>query len=91
MRGATGDNMSDLGAFKAYVKENPVQLDEVMREVYEGLTAGETGFQIFDGGSHKGWHAWRMIGLPGCSLVHAIEADPEISKVLSSNLGKWHQ
>ncbi len=68
-----------------------MQLDMIMHEVYESLSADQEHFTMFDGGSHKGWHAWRMIQLPGCREVYAVEADPSMGKILTENLTKWHK
>jgi len=84
-------NMAKISELKTYIKSNPMQLDVIMKEVYESLTAGQQGFTMFDGGSNKGWHAWRMIQLPGCGEVYAVEADPSMKQVLTDNLNKWHK
>jgi FkbM family methyltransferase len=83
--------MSRIARLKDFVKANPMELDVAMQEVYTGLTQGTSGFAMFEGGAHKGWHAWRMIQLPGCGAVYAVEADPTMSRTLTDNLTAWHK
>lgn len=82
--------MTTLPNFITYIKANPMELDVMMSEVYQQVTAGMTGFQMFDGGAHKGWHTMQMLKLPGCAVVHAVEADPAMGQQLTQNLSRWH-
>lgn len=82
--------MNKLTQLKTFIKTNPMELDVIMMEVYQQLTHGMQGFSMFDGGSHKGWHALRMLKLMGCKEVFAVEADPSMGRVVSDNLTKWH-
>lgn len=82
--------MTTMQEFRAYVLENPMELDVAMWEVYTILAQDVNNFTMFDGGSHKGWHALRMLQLKGCASVYAVEADPTIGDILVSNLTKWH-
>lgn len=82
--------MNRLDKFKDYVKTAPIETDQVMAEVYRGLTAAQTGFSMFDGGAHKGWHTSQMMRLAGCTTVWSVEADPTMSAVLAENLARWH-
>jgi len=83
--------MSRIQAFKAFVKTKPMELDLAMAEVYRELLAGRSGFALFDGGAHKGWHTLAMLKVPGCASVWAVEADPTIGALLAESLAKWHR
>jgi len=62
--------------FRNFALQNMMQVEQILSEVYSGITAGQTGFAMFDGGAHKAYHTLRMLDLPGCEKVHAVEADP---------------
>ena len=83
--------MTRLEKFKDYVKAKPIELDQMMADVYRALTVVQTGFSMFDGGAHKGWHTNQMMRLPGCTTVWSVEADPAMGAVLTENLAKWHK
>lgn len=53
-----------------------MEMESILCEVYTDLTANISGFAMFDGGAHKAFHTLRMLDLPGCAKVHAVEADP---------------
>lgn len=83
--------MTTMQKFRVYVLENPMELDVAMWEVYTILAQNAGQFTMFDGGSHKGWHALKMLQLKNCAMVYAVEADPSIGDVLVDNLTKWHR
>lgn len=68
--------MTTLPEFRAFALDNMMELEAILAEVYAGLAAGQTSFAMFDGGAHKAFHTLRMLALPGCVRVHAVEADP---------------
>ncbi len=82
--------MTTMQKFRAYALENPMELDVAMCEVYTILAQDVDQFTMFDGGSHKGWHAHRMLQIENCAKVYAVEADPSIGNILVDNLTKWH-
>lgn len=78
--------MPTLAEFKAHVLRNMMDLEAVIVDVYTAGAKGLSGFAMFDGGAHKGYHTQRMARLPGCRTVYAIEADPHMAGVLSETL-----
>lgn len=79
--------MPNLNDFSTYAQANMMDLEAILSEVYTARTAGETGFVLFDGGAHRGYHTTRMLDLPGCEAVYAIEADPFMAETLMKVLG----
>ena len=66
---------ADMMAIEAIVSR-------ICRETCEGLS----GYALFDGGAHTGYHTVRMAEQPGCDVVYAVEADPTMAKTLKANL-----
>lgn len=80
--------MSRLTEFREYALANKMELEAILSEVYAELTRGHTGFAMFDGGAHKGYHTLRMLALPGCERVFAVEADPVMAQTLKDILDR---
>ncbi|MCH8488813.1 MAG: FkbM family methyltransferase [Oceanicaulis sp.] len=74
--------MTRLSEFREYALANKMELGAILSEVYTGLMRDRTGFSMFDGGAHKGYHTLRMLALPGCERVIAVEADPDMAQRL---------
>lgn len=80
--------MSRISRLKDYVKTNKGDLGLFASEVYSGVTAGLTDFATLDGGAHKGWHTFRLLQMPGCAIVYAVEADPAMAANLRQVMAK---
>jgi FkbM family methyltransferase len=65
-----------LAAFRAFVEPRKMVLEAIVSDIYTRRCAGRTGFALFDGGAHRAYHTLRMLALPGCERVYAVEADP---------------
>lgn len=78
--------MASLLDFKEYALSNKMEVEHVLEEVYTEAAKGLTGFTCFDGGAHKGHHTTRLVNLPGCKKVFAVEADPTMAKKLHAAL-----
>lgn len=76
--------MTRLDRFKEFARSNMMEVEAILSEVYSARCAGRTSFALFDGGAHKGYHTLRMLGLPGCERVHAVEADPFMAETFTS-------
>lgn len=74
--------MTRLARFREYALANKMELEAILAEVYTGLMHDRSGFAMFDGGAHKGYHTLRMLALPGCERVIAVEADPVMAQRL---------
>lgn len=68
--------MKNLFNFRTYALAHMMEVEAILAEVYYSLCAGKDGFALFDGGAHRAYHTLRMLNLPGCLRVHAVEADP---------------
>ncbi|KAA5802400.1 FkbM family methyltransferase [Alkalicaulis satelles] len=80
--------MVSLPDFRQYALANKMELEAILSEVYGALMAGQSGFLMVDGGAHKGYHTLRMLDLPGCKRVVAVEADPDMASRLESILNR---
>lgn len=80
--------MSGLSHFKAHVLSNLMVVEAILHEVYAARCAGRTEFALFDGGAHKAYHTMRMLDLPGCAQVHAVEADPFMAETFLDIIGR---
>ncbi|MCC5995468.1 MAG: FkbM family methyltransferase [Oceanicaulis sp.] len=78
--------MTELSAFREYALANKMELEAILSEIYTELVRGQDGFAMFDGGAHKGYHTLRMLALPGCERVIAVEADPAMASRLEEIL-----
>ena len=78
--------MTSLSDFHTFARSNMMELEVILSEVYAARVSGETGFTMFDGGAHKGFHTKKMLDLPGCERVFAVEADPFMAETLQKNL-----
>lgn len=76
----------DLQTFRTYALSNMMEVETILSEVYQARCAGRSGFALFDGGAHKAWHTLRMLDLPGCERVHAVEADPFMAETFKDIL-----
>lgn len=74
--------MISLSEFRNYATANMMELETILVEVYSELMRERSGFSMFDGGAHKGYHTLRMLGLGGCERVFAVEADPVMADEL---------
>ncbi len=72
--------------FRDYALANMMDLEAILAEVYTEHMKGKSGFALFDGGAHKGWHTRKMLDLLGCERVYAVEADPFMAETLRANL-----
>jgi len=66
--------------FREYALKNMMDIEAILSEVYATRCHGCEGYVLFDGGAHKAYHTMRMIALPGCEKVYAIEADPYMAQ-----------
>jgi len=82
--------MSDsrLSDFRTYALSHMMDVEAILSEVYTARCAGRHGFALFDGGAHKAYHTMRMLDLPGCLRVHAVEADPFMAETFRGVLDK---
>jgi len=78
--------MSRLTEFREYALANKMELEAILSEVYAELMRDRSGFAMFDGGAQKGYHTLRMLALPGCERVIAVEADPVMAQRLKEIL-----
>lgn len=78
--------MVTLSEFRARAQQNKMLPEAILADVYAGTVAGRSGYAMFDGGAHKGYHTQRMLALPGCALVVAVEADPAMAAWLRDRL-----
>jgi FkbM family methyltransferase len=78
--------MTTLAAFRTYAMANMMQLEAILAEVYQAHCADRSGFVLFDGGAHRAYHTIRMLDLPGCQRVYAVEADPFMAETLDTTL-----
>jgi FkbM family methyltransferase len=76
--------MTTIEAFKAFAQKNMMEVEAILHEVYAARCRDRAGYVLFDGGAHKAWHTLRMLALPGCELVYAVEADPFMAKTWQS-------
>lgn len=83
--------MTKLSVFREYALANKMELEAILSEVYTGLMRGKSGFAMFDGGAHKGYHTLRMLALPGCERVFAVEADPVMAQRLQDIIDREAQ
>lgn len=65
-----------LAEFRAFVEPRKMVLEAIVSDIYTRRCAGRAGFALFDGGAHRAYHTLRMLALPGCERVYAVEADP---------------
>jgi FkbM family methyltransferase len=72
--------MLDIATFRTFALANMMEVEAILHEIYTAHCRGRTGFVMFDGGAHKAWHTLRMLALPGCAEVYAVEADPYMAK-----------
>lgn len=78
--------MITLPELKAFAMKDLLALEFIISDVYAEVTAGLSKFALFDGGAHTGWHTTRMLDLPGCEKVYAVEADPFMAAGLRESL-----
>lgn len=78
--------MLTISEFRTLALKDLMLLERIMADIYTQLTADMTGFAMFDGGAHRGFHTKQMLALPGCRRVHAVEADPFMMETLRANL-----
>lgn len=72
--------MAAITAFRDFALKNMMEVEAILHEIYAARCTGRTGYVLFDGGAHKAWHTLRMLDLPGCARVYAVEADPFMAK-----------
>lgn len=80
--------MVTLAELKNIAVKDLLALEFVIADVYTEITSGLSGFSLFDGGAHTGWHTTRMLDLPGCEKVYAVEADPFMAEGLRESLSE---
>lgn len=76
-----------LEKFRNFVSSNQMELERILAEVYTAFLKDRSDFVLFDGGAHKGFHTTKMLDLPGCKAVYAVEADPFMFQELQNKLG----
>lgn len=74
--------MVTLSEFKDFAYSNMMEVERILHEVYSDLCSKFDNYTCFDGGAHKGHHTIRMLALPGCKRVIAVEADPSMAERL---------
>ena len=75
-----------MEAFRKHVLAHLSDLEILLGEIYTALAEGQTGFAMVDGGANRGYHTRRMLDLPGCRKVYAVEADPHLAESLRTSL-----
>ena len=80
--------MAELLKFKDHVMTNMMEVERILEEVYTAASKDAQGYMCFDGGAHKGYHTTRMVALPGCEKVIAVEADPTMAEKLRASLDR---
>lgn len=78
----------EISDFRTFAMANMMKVESILAEIYTAHCQGRTGFAMFDGGAHRAYHTLRMLDLPGCERVFAVEADPFMAEVLRKNLGE---
>lgn len=71
--------MSRIKKLKAFCENNTAVTEFIIADLYALATQNVTNFVCFDGGAHKGFHTKRLLHLPGCEKVYAVDADPKIA------------
>lgn len=66
--------------FREYALKNMMDIEAILSEVYASRCHDCEGYVLFDGGAHKAYHTMRMVALPGCEKVYAVEADPYMAQ-----------
>lgn len=74
--------MTALQDFRTFASANMMTLEAMLSDVCADCCAPLNSFTLFDGGAHRGFHTLKMLALPGCKKVVAVEADPFMAEEL---------
>ena len=77
-----------LANFRTHALANMMDVEAILCEIYTARVAGLSDFAMFDGGAHRAYHTLRMLALPGCGRVHAVEADPFMAQTFRDIIGR---
>jgi FkbM family methyltransferase len=81
--------MISIHEFKEWLnsdERNKVSMEFVLQDIFQARCGGRRDYVMVDGGAHKGFHTKKMLDLPGCEKVYAIEADPFMAEVFEGNI-----